>query len=120
MLEQFYGGDSASDDLVKAQPLKITRRTTGSASIVALAGVITAVLNEIGSVGLNLPAYGIATVIAAALIAAAIASVGDVLARAYAQAHVVQPTPPPVHVGEYDVSQENGDLKVHHTIATTH
>jgi hypothetical protein len=119
MLERIFGGEPTSEDLIRTQPLKITRRTTGTAGLIALAGVVAAVLNEIDSVGLNLSEYGIVIVIAAGLIAAALASVGDALARAYAQAHVAQPTVPPVQVGAYEVTQENGDIRIHHILPTT-
>jgi hypothetical protein len=79
-----------------------------------------AILDEINSVGLNLPEYAIAIVIAAALVAAALASAADVAARAYVQVHATQPpTEPPVHVGEFDVIPENGDIRVHHVVGST-
>jgi hypothetical protein len=119
MLERLMGGEPTSEDLIRTQPLKITRRTTGTAGLVAVTGVVAGILNEIGSVGLNLPEYAIAIVIAAGLIAAALAGVGDVLARAYVEAHEVRSPTPPVHVGQYEVVPENGDLKIHHTVGTT-
>lgn len=109
------GGPATEGDLVTAQPFKATGTTVLAGGGVAFAAVITAIVNAVAD--LNLPPYGIAAVIAAGLLAAAIAGAGDVFARAYVQAHVppVQAEPPEQHaqLGEFDVAVANGNLVVH-------